>query len=622
MKPTLVRLRSGERNQKPQLTPLSDYDATGLSMPNSFHTTYRFPVNGDYVLRVNLAGERPPGSEALQLALWIDGKRNQEIQVDPATLASFATASEPQQLWGVKAEFKVTLPAGDHWVAVTIPHLYEGLPASYNGPNPSKRPVPPPLTFKPPRDATPQEIQERRNQFEKKQSEKIPANSARIGSVELGGPYAAAKGPSIESQKKIYTCGHLNGHHEKSCARVIIAHLAHRAYRRPVTTTEITQLTNLISQVQKDNGSFEDGLAVAIQAMLLSPHFLFRIESQPPPSRSSRSSKSTPSLSQHELASRLSYFLWSSMPDDDLLKAADRGRLARPETLAAQVRRMLLDPKADALIDNFGGQWLQVRKLESVKPDHKKFPDFDEYLRLSMAQETKMFFESILREDRSVLDFIDADYSYLNERLARFYGVADVQGPEFRKVLFAHDAQRGGLLTQASVLTISSYANRTSPVLRGKWVLENFVGAPPPPPPPDVPNLDETKIGTTSSMREQLEQHRKNATCASCHARMDPLGFGLENFDAVGAWRTKDGEFPINAVGTLPDGRSFTGPQGLKSILKAQPDAFTECLTRKMLIYALGRGLETSDDAAVKEIVRKVAADNLPHLESDSRYSQ
>ena len=205
--------------------------------------------------------------------------------------------------------------------------------------------------------------------------------------------------------------------------------------------------------------------------------------------------------------------------------------------------------------------------------------------------------------------FIDADYSYLNERLARFYGVTDVQGPEFRKVSFAQDAQRGGLLTQASVLTISSYANRTSPVLRGKWVLDNLVGAPPPPPPADVPNLDEAKIGTTSSMREQLEQHRKNPICASCHVRMDPLGFGLENFDAVGAWRTKDGEFPINASGTLPDGRSFTGPQGLKSILKAQPDAFTESLTRKMLIYALGRGLETSDDAAVNEIVRKVAAD-------------
>ena len=607
MKPTLVGLRSGQRNQKPQLTPLTDYDLTGLTMPNSFHTTYRFPVDADYVLRVNLGGERPPGSEALQLALWIDGKRDQQIQVDPATIASFATAAEPQQLWGVKAEFKVTLPAGDHWVAVTIPHLYEGLPASYNGPNPSRRSAPPPLAFKPPRNATPQEIDERRKEFEKKRAEKIPANSARIGSVELGGPYAATKGPSSESQKKIYACGHLNDHHEKSCARVIIERLAHRAYRRPVTTIEVNQLTNLVSQVQKDNGSLEDGLAVAIQAMLLSPHFLFRIESQP---TAARPFKAKPSLSQHELASRLSYFLWSSMPDDVLLTAADRGRLARPATLAAQVRRMLLDPKADALIDNFGGQWLQTRKLESVKPDHKKFPDFDGYLRLSMARETEMFFESILRENRSVLDFIDADYSYLNERLARFYGLADVQGPEFRKVVFAHDSQRGGLLTQASVLTISSYANRTSPVLRGKWVLDNLLDAPPPPPPADVPNLDEAKIGTTSSMREQLEQHRKNATCASCHVRMDPLGFGLENFDAVGAWRTKDGEFPINASGTLPDGTSFTGPKGLKSILKAQPDAFTEGLTRKMLIYALGRGLETSDDAAVKEIVRKVAADN------------
>ena len=225
------------------------------------------------------------------------------------------------------------------------------------------------------------------------------------------------------------------------------------------------------------------------------------------------------------------------MPDDVLLEAADRGRLARPSVLAAQVQRMLQDPKADALVDNFGGQWLQTRKLESVKPDHKRFVEFDEYLRLSMARETELFFASIMREDRSILDFINADYSYLNERLARFYGLPNVQGPDFRKVLFAQDAHRGGLLGQASVLTISSYANRTSPVLRGKWVLENLVGAPPPPPPPDVPNLDEAKIGKTSSMREQLEQHRKNAICASCHTRMDPLGFGLENFDAIGAWR-------------------------------------------------------------------------------------
>ena len=251
-----------------------------------------------------------------------------------------------------------------------------------------------------------------------------------------------------------------------------------------------------------------------------------------------------------------------------------------------------------------------MRKLESVKPDRKRFPEFDEYLRLSMQRETELFFESIVREDRSILDFIDANYTYLNERLARFYNVPNVQGSEFRKVLFANDAHRSGLLGQASVLTVSSYANRTSPVLRGKWVLENLVGAPPPPPPPDVPNLDEAKIGLSSSMREQLEQHRKNAICASCHTRMDPLGFGLENFDAIGAWRTKDGQFPINASGILPDGRSFEGPQGLESILKAQPDAFAECLARKLLIYALGRGLEPDDDAAVKQIVKNVGTDH------------
>ncbi|MCM3870289.1 MAG: DUF1592 domain-containing protein [Pyrinomonadaceae bacterium] len=607
LKPTLVRLRSGERNQPPQLTPLTNYDLTGLSLPNAIHTTHRFPVDGEYVIRVSLGGERPAGSAPLQVALWLDGQQIQVVHFDPAGVASFSSAAERQELWGMTQEFRTRITAGDHWLAASIPHLYEGLPVSYQGPNPSKLPVPPLPAFKPPPDLTPQEIEERRKELEKRRAEKIPANSARIGSLELGGPYAATSGPSSKSLKKIYVCGHLDGHHTQGCAHLIVARLAHRAYRRPVTPKEVTQLTSLVAEVQKDGGTFEEGLATAIQATLLSPYFLFRIERAPAKSLKTPSARS---LSQHELAARLSYFLWSSMPDDALLAAADRGRLAQPAALVAQVRRMLLDPRSHAVIENFGGQWLQVRKLESVKPDRKRFPEFDEYLRLSMQRETEMFFESIVRENRSILDFIDADYSYLNERLARFYNVPDVRGSEFRKVLFAPDANRGGLLSQASVLTISSYANRTSPVLRGKWVLENLVGAPPPPPPPDVPNLDEAKIGSSSSMREQLELHRKNAVCASCHKSMDPLGFGLENFDAIGAWRTKDGQFPINASGTLPDGRTFDGPVGLKSILKAQPDAFTECLTRKLLIYALGRGLEPYDDPAVKKIVKGVAADN------------
>ncbi|HYW70951.1 MAG TPA: DUF1592 domain-containing protein, partial [Pyrinomonadaceae bacterium] len=495
----------------------------------------------------------------------------------------------------------------NHWLAVSIPHLYEGLPASYKGPNPSTLPVPPQPEFKLPRDLPPQEIEARRKEFEKRRAEQIPANSARIRSLELGGPYAMTKGPPPESLKKIFVCGHPESHPENGCARVIVAHLARRAYRRPVTPKEVAQLTDLIAEVQRDGGTFGEGLATAIQAMLMSPHFLFRIERTPATQLTGASARP---LSQYELASRLSYFLWSSMPDDALFAAAERGQLAQPRALEAQVRRMLLDPKAHALVENFGGQWLQVRKLESVKPDRKRFPEFDEYLRLSMRRETEMFFESIIEEDRSILDFIDANYTYLNERLARFYNVPNVQGPQFRKVMFGPDAHRGGLLGQASVLTVSSYANRTSPVLRGKWVLENLVGAPPPPPPPDVPNLDEAKIGSTMSMREQLEQHRQNPVCASCHTRMDPLGFGLENFDAIGAWRTQEGKFSINASGILPDGRSFEGPQGLEAVLKAQPDAFTECLTRKLLIYALGRGLEPQDDPAVKKIVKNVARDS------------
>jgi hypothetical protein len=607
LKPTLVRLRSPERSVPAQFTPLTDYDVTGLTLPNTLHTTHRFPVAGEYVLRAHLGGLRPAGSEPIQVALWLDGQQIQVATFDPAKGASFTNAAERQELWGLIQEFRTKITAGDHWLAVSIPHLYEGLPASYQGPNPAKLPAPPLPAFRPPPDLTPQQIEARKKELEQRRAEKIPANNARIASLELGGPYAVPLGPRRESLEKIYACGHLDGHHQPGCARLIVERLAHRAYRRPVAPNEITKLMGLISEVQRDGGAFEEGLATAIQAMLLSPHFLFRIERSPPVPSTVAAPRA---LNQHELAARLSYFLWSSMPDDVLLTAADRGRLAQPAALLAQVRRMLLDPKSHALVENFGGQWLQVRKLESVKPDRKRFPDFDEYLRLSMQRETEMFFASIVREDRSILDFIDANYTYLNERLARFYNVPSVQGTEFRKVWFTPDAHRGGLLGQASVLTISSYANRTSPVLRGKWVLENLLGAPPPPPPPDVPNLDEAKIGSTSSMREQLEQHRKNPVCASCHTSMDPLGFGLENFDAVGAWRTKDGMFPIDASGTLPDGRSFNGPQGLQSILKAQPDAFADCLTRKLLIYALGRGLEPADDAAVNEIVRNVRTAN------------
>jgi hypothetical protein len=352
--------------------------------------------------------------------------------------------------------------------------------------------------------------------------------------------------------------------------------------------------------------SFEEGIVQAIQAMLVSPHFLFRIEQD----RRLAKTEEIYQISQHDLASRLSYFLWSSMPDDELLRLADEQALRKPGALEAQVKRMLKDPKSQALAENFGGQWLELRKLESVKPERERFPDFEEYLRMSMRRETEMFFENIIRQDRSIVDFIDADYTFLNERLARFYKIPNVAGPEFRQVSLAGNSERGGVLTHASVLTVSSYATRTSPVLRGKWILENILNAPPPPPPPDVPNLDEAKIGSSMTLRQQLEEHRKNATCAACHARMDPLGFGLENFNAIGQWRTQDGKFPVDSSGTLPDGRSFSGPQELKVILKADRDAFARGLTEKLLTYALGRGLERYDRPAVKKIATRVEAND------------
>jgi hypothetical protein len=268
---------------------------------------------------------------------------------------------------------------------------------------------------------------------------------------------------------------------------------------------------------------------------------------------------------------------------------------------------MLADPKSNALAQNFGGQWLQFRALESAKPDKKLFPDFDDYLRNSMRRETEMFIESIFRDDRSILDLLNGKYTYVNGKLASFYGIPGVEGPEFRRVDLA-GTERGGVLTQASILTVTSYPNRTSPVLRGKWILENILNAPPPAPPPNVPNLDTTGVGTEASLRAQLEQHRKNPTCAACHARMDPLGFGLENFDAVGEWRVKDGQIPIDSSGSLPDGRTFQGTEGLRSILKADKNAFTQCLTSKLLTYALGRGLERYDNSTVTDISKRVAA--------------
>jgi Protein of unknown function (DUF1592)/Protein of unknown function (DUF1588)/Protein of unknown function (DUF1587)/Protein of unknown function (DUF1585)/Protein of unknown function (DUF1595)/Planctomycete cytochrome C len=609
LKPTIARLRPPLGKIVSSTKPLLEYDTTGLSLPNAIHATYRFPVDAEYNLRIYLGGVRPAGSEPLQLGLWIDGQPAKTTSFDPEGIASF---SEDRQDFGsMTHDFRTRVTAGDHWIAVSVLRLYEGLPASYGGPSPSKRPAPPPPVFKPPRaNLPPERLAEIKKRFEARLAEKVPVNEARVTGIDVGGPYDQAKGPSAENLRKIYFCGHLDGKHQPGCDRKIVSGLARRAYRRPVTPEEINRLSSLVSMALAKGDSFEEGIVQAIQAMLVSPHFLFRIEQERGQDRRLAKDGEIYQIGQHELASRVSYFLWSSMPDEELLGLADEGALRKPNVLAAQVRRMLKSEKSQALVENFGGQWLELRKLESAKPDRERFPEFEEYLRMSMRRETEIFFEYIVRQDRGVTDFIDADYTFLNERMARFYKIPNITGPDFRKVSLAGNAQRGGVLTQASILTVSSYATRTSPVLRGKWILENILNAPPPPPPPDVPNLDEAKIGSSMTLRQQLEAHRKNATCAACHSRMDPLGFGLENFNAIGQWRVQDGKFPVDSSGTLPDGRSFNGPQALKDILKGDRDAFTRGLTEKLLTYALGRGPERYDRPVIKNIATRVAAND------------
>ena len=431
----------------------------------------------------------------------------------------------------------------------------------------------------------------------------IPA----IGSVTIGGPYNAKGAGDTPSRRKIFIChpsGNSTSMDEAACAKKILSTLARRAYRRPVTGKDVQTLLRFYEAGRSESG-FVAGIGMALERMLISPEFLFRIERDP----EGVAANTTYPVSDLELASRLSFFLWSSLPDDELLELAERGRLKDPAVLEQQVQRMLADGRAKALVSNFAGLWLQVRNLRSVSPDPEAFPYFDEELREAFQQETELFLESMLREDRSVLDLLNADYTFLNERLARHYQIPNVYGSHFRRVTLAGENEnRRGLLGQGSILTVTSYANRTSLVLRGKWVLNNILGTPPPPPPPDVPFLKEqSKDGKILSLRERMEQHRTNPSCASCHVVMDPLGFALENFDGIGHWRTDDGDSPVDSSGMLPDGSRFEGPKGLRKVLLDKEEQFVHTVTEKLLTYALGRGLEYYDAPAIRKIMREAA---------------
>jgi len=427
-----------------------------------------------------------------------------------------------------------------------------------------------------------------------------------VATVVVGGPYNVTGRGVTPSRERIFVCRPGTPKDEEPCAQKILSTIAHRAFRRPVTDADLKPLLAFYQRGRRA-GDFDAGIQKALGAVLVSPDFLFRVEQDPKglgPGRTYR-------INDHELASRLSFFLWSSIPDDPLLKLADEGKLKDPAVLRQQVRRMLDDRRSDALVSNFAGQWLHLRNLATSKPDPQLFSNFDESLRRSFQQETELFFESILREHRSVLDLLDANYTFVNERLAEHYGIPKIYGSQFRRVDL-NDPNRGGLLGQGSILTVTSYPNRTSVVQRGKWILDNLLGSPPPPPPPDIPELKpHTGDGERLTMRQQLEQHRANPTCASCHSRMDPIGFALENYDAVGKWRAKEGEAPIDASGKLPDGRTFEGPAGLRKLLiERYRDDFVATVSGKLLIYATGRGLEAYDMPTIRAIMKKAAGDD------------
>jgi hypothetical protein len=423
--------------------------------------------------------------------------------------------------------------------------------------------------------------------------------------VSIGGPYNASEATDSVTRRKLFVCNPKDASSEELCARKILSTLATRAYRRPLSEEDVQTLLRFY-KTGRAGQTFNAGIQQGVERILISPSFLFRVEREP----SNITPGSVYRLSDLNLASRLSFFLWSSIPDDELLGAAIRGELKNPAVRKRQVQRMLRDPRSKALVENFANRWLELNKLPGIVPDTKIYPEFDENLRNAMAQETRLFVGSQLHDDRSVTELLTANYSFLNERLAQHYGIPNTYGSNFRRVTFT-DGIRGGLLGQASVLTVTSYPNRTSVVIRGRWLLANMLGSPPPPPPPNVPTLKEAgESGQPRALRERMEIHRKNPACASCHQRMDPLGFSLENFDAIGKWRKEADGVPVDPVATLPDGSQFDGLSGLRRLLASHQEDFARTLSGKLLAYAIGRGIESYDLPTIRKVAREAARDN------------
>ena len=554
---------------------------------------HTFPVDGEYQIKIRLQRNYVNYIRGLEstheVDVRLDGRRVKQFEIGgdaPGTPAplSFAGNISGDPEWenymhvaDEGLEISLSVEAGPRIVGVTFP-----------------------------RELWEQEgvLQPRQSGFALAVNEILDGNPS-VGNVEISGPYAVNGPGDTPSRRRIFVCRPGAIVNEEQCAREILSALAHRAYRRPVTDADLDTLMSFYEAGGHD-ASFDAGIQLALERLLTDPEFLFRIERDPPDVSPSTAYR----ISPLEFASRLSFFLWSSIPDEELLELAASGELGDPVVQEQQVKRMLADPRAQALVDNFAGQWLYLRNAQSIYPNPDEFPEFDENLRTALRRETELFVESMLHEDRSMLDLLTANYTFLNERLAKHYGIPHIYGNRFRRVTLA-DENRRGLLGHGSLMTVTSYPNRTSPVVRGKWIMENLLGTPPPEPPPNVPTLEEkNEEGKELSMRAAMVRHRRNPACSACHAPMDPLGFALENFNAIGGWRTMDGPSTIDASGAFPDGVKFEGPSTFREALGAHNEQFVGVVVERLLTYALGRGAESFDKPAIRKIATESAQNN------------
>jgi mono/diheme cytochrome c family protein len=559
------------------LTQEERVDGLPLGTRGGILIRYTFPQHGEYEIQARLTRDRDEKVEGLRdshdMVVLLDRKRVASFTVTPpANPAAHLTVDE-------KLKTRVAVTAGPHDLGVTFLKKPSSL------------------------------LETKRQPYEAHYNvHRHPRPSPAIYQVTIIGPYDAKGHGDTPSRRRLFVTSPTGPADEEVCAKKNLAALMRRAYRRPITEADLEKPLRLYREARA-SGDFDAGMEMALSAVLVNPNFLFRVEHDPV----GVAAKSSYRIGDLDLASRLSFFLWSSIPDDELLDLAARKELRKPDVFEKQVRRLLADDRARNLVTNFAAQWLYLRNLESITPELRLFPDFDDNLRKAFRQETELFFESVLREDRSVLDLLKADYTFLNQRLAKHYGIPHVYGDRFRRVTVAGvsdpGSERGGLLRHGSILTVTSYATRTSPVIRGKWILENVLGTPPPPPPADVPSLRENTVSASLPIRERLKEHRNNVACAGCHRLIDPVGFGLEEFDAVGRLRTAEDGKAIDATGGLPDGSEFVGVAGLEKALLQRPELFVRTLTEKLFTFALGRAPEEFDAPAIRKIVRDARAD-------------